>query len=1491
MMKELNFINKLKKITVRIQCKGLIGSGIIYWPDNDDTHCYIFTAKHCILGENLDNGAVAADVLVDKIYKDEIDWESYHLIASEQLLYSADDSLDFAILKIDKSILSEKAGKIPSVKLMQSDDERIPCQFKGYPFLKKNETAMTMDGTLDFRDGPASHFQIRSADNFMHSLRIMPGQQVKGLSGSGVCVNIKDDIYLYGIVNQYEAGSHRFLCTAIEAIRTEFLSTEKKCYYEVERVLPQRWFTEQLHRSSKNLEPRYNSKKNFPVALQPKFDTIGRTDDFLGDINERFLNADSAMQTHLRWKKSRSASLVNRHGAFRIDKDEYKLKRDITLAKAIAEVERVYLLFHNNFTKVKLESNRVIPANWLTLSANKVYTAGYVVINGLNNRALNYEPSLTKKEANEFLKVVAQLHEVINTMEAFMNFVSSERALINAKTVLVSGPAGNGKSQVMAFVANAREQNGAPSVMILGQRLSKSGNPWGQILRELELDCSKEDFLTALNRKGELAGKFALIFLDALNEGQDLSLWPRNFTDFADSLKTYPMIKLVMSYRSSFKQALFKHINLRTIPDLPHPGFAGFQREAMAFFFDIYHINPVIKSVTLIESFENPLFLKLFCMAYQSGSFSGDVDSAQGQLWIIERFLGYVNEQLADREQYDYHAGRINLVRKSVEAFVKRAIDKGVSALTYEEVFVLIENAVDTFLNKKGFLNGLIDEEVYYENGDEEADEQVMLDFSYEKFGDHLKVRYLLRDIDEQRLRDSFLPSGKLHPFFGSESAFENNKGLMEALAMQVKEKFGKDIYDIAPTIRGYKGTKQSFIYGMARSEKTAVSPELAAYVQKELDSDSQLLFGFWSLLLPVSYDSSLFFNAVYLHRSLLTYPMAKRDALWTIFIHHGYPDDNRQSGVGQLLAVANQTAELTAEQLSLLVTTLTWLLTSANRGLRDQTTKVLIRILADQPQILTGLLKDFDKVDDPYVLQRLYGVAYGCAVRSADNDSLMELGQSVYTLIFRHPNIRPDVLLRDYARSVIEYGIYRGIKFSFPLDKIRPPYSSEPFESLPTNEEVDILTSGDYAAMRESGKMGLKRIMDSMVTEYGRGTSRYGDFGRYTFGSAVRHWRDVNENGLSNLAVKMILEKYGYNLPSLGRFDSGDYRRRATDNSSLERIGKKYQWIALHEILAVLADNYDFYPDGSMLAKEKGKYEGPWNPFVRDIDPTLLNPLSPEKAPWDVEKGWNKTFDQINDWLAERSNIPDVTSFAEFMDEDGFSWLVLQSAPVWEEVYRENTKFPQEIWLQLRSYLVPSKEAAGLIKWAATQDFMGRWMPESANYYQLFNREYYWAPVANGQLASEEMRPTEEIYDPVAHHRVGAATPTAAEYIWDTSRDNSRERSTSMLKPSRTVMELLELSYPEADGKLVNGAGDVICYDPSISFDTKPCLVVRKKELLEILKKHELKLIWTLLAERGNSVNYTSSRANDGPRITFSGIISIQGNKLHQQLRVGGES
>jgi hypothetical protein len=338
-----------------------------------------------------------------------------------------------------------------------------------------------------------------------------------------------------------------------------------------------------------------------------------------------------------------------------------------------------------------------------------------------------------------------------------------------------------------------------------------------------------------------------------------------------------------------------------------------------------------------------------------------------------------------------------------------------------------------------------------------------------------------------------------------------------------------------------------------------------------------------------------------------MPFKLSERDAIWTIWLQDLYGEESGNNSVKRLIDWAwseNGKAHISDECIKLASITLAWFLTSSNRYLRDASTKALINILQDRIHILIEVLKMFENVNDMYVYERLFGVAYGCSVRTKNKNILVDLSEYVYGTIFNKKAVVAHLLLRDYARGIIEFTLNENLKPKVKVKKIRPPYKSSLPERFPTNEEVDKKfepkgKNGDFGGV----EWGASAIINSMTTEYGRGGG-YGDFGRYIFQSGFRQWK-VDPDGLSNLAITRIFE-LGYDPKVFSNFDS-QQKSSARSAANKERIGKKYQWIVFYELLAKVSDNIEMKGEVRRNGVILNGYDGPWSPYLRDIDPTIL--------------------------------------------------------------------------------------------------------------------------------------------------------------------------------------------------------------------------------------------------------------------------------------------
>jgi len=413
------------------------------------------------------------------------------------------------------------------------------------------------------------------------------------------------------------------------------------------------------------------------------------------------------------------------------------------------------------------------------------------------------------------------------------------------------------------------------------------------------------------------------------------------------------------------------------------------------------------------------------------------------------------------------------------------------------------------------------------------------------------------------------------------------------------------------------------------------------------------------------------------------------------------------------------------------------------------------------------------------------------------------------------------------------------------------------------------------------------------MVTEYGRGIGGYGDFGRYTFQSILYDWKNFDPNDLSNYACKLIFEKYGYDVEKHGEFDrhasSGNRHR-----NKKERIGKKYQWIALYEILARLSDNFKMIDASTQWEKDKKYvwYQGPWEPFVRNIDPTVVYyqpkvsqvPLtSANIVSYDDWKGTHEN------WLVSKQNLPKPECIISITGSDNEEWLVLENHRSWEEpvsIGQDKYHYPRKhLWYQIRSYLVRDDDEEFLINWLKGQHFMGGWFPEGHDRYQVFSREYYWSPAYhffdNPWYGENNW---EKVCDRINESKVIAhVLPTSEGHIWESGADY--ENQPSYFAPHEYMYLAMKLQYSKNIGEWLSEDGQIVCYDPSVRQGGSSALIVKKDFFQNFLIKNNLKIFWTCLGEK-NIYGTTFSEKRFSRWLELSGVYTFNNGRIEGKIK-----
>lgn len=269
--------------------------------------------------------------------------------------------------------------------------------------------------------------------------------------------------------------------------------------------------------------------------------------------------------------------------------------------------------------------------------------------------------------------------------------------------------------------------------------------------------------------------------------------------------------------------------------------------------------------------------------------------------------------------------------------------------------------------------------------------------------------------------------------------------------------------------------------------------------------------------------------------------------------------------------------------------------------------------------------------------------------------------------------------------------------------------------------------------------KKGLFFIQHSMQFE---GIGMYGDFGRYVFQSALRNF-EVDDYKIFNYAMYYIINELGYKGDLFDDYDSfvGRFSYDRHRVLKTERIGKKYQWITMYNILARISDYYPMKNRFSM-EEERVLYDGPWEPYVKDFDPTLNeHNLSCDDAPY-----FQQVDNHIKKSIQEKNYVKDDMTFDEdkwvrsssifwkyqkddllLTDDAGNQWIVLSKHA---DTGREDLAFDKLlIWNWLYGYFVTDQQLTILKEYANKKvNLINSDIAEIPETYTLYNREYPWS-------------------------------------------------------------------------------------------------------------------------------------------------------------------
>jgi hypothetical protein len=443
----------------------------------------------------------------------------------------------------------------------------------------------------------------------------------------------------------------------------------------------------------------------------------------------------------------------------------------------------------------------------------------------------------------------------------------------------------------------------------------------------------------------------------------------------------------------------------------------------------------------------------------------------------------------------------------------------------------------------------------------------------------------------------------------------------------------------------------------------------------------------------------------------------------------------------------------------------------------------------------------------------------------------------------------------------VLEASLAKGcLPPSINADSFRSPFKTE-WPTIPSDDEVK----------RFEKDKSWARIISSVRTE---SMGSYGDFGRYVMDAEVHHFTDIPLSNSppssryqnlfpSTSARRWILQRVkelGWSGDRFGEYERNFRCGRQHYNEEelkLERISKKYQWIALREFTGFLADHYWLDQSWKDMVTH---FDGAWQLYAREFDPSqrLVDRGNEDPVTRDARKEWEKVYPDLFEdsalcgdrgaWVAQHP--PD---FARLLRVHPGSpnaqqpWLVLAGHHSWVEpeyeLFVSGHRGSLKMWVNVRSFLMRKEDRKCFVARASKKHFYGvgcRFPEEHSGWIG----EYPWGK-AFAELRYCCEQPDARVEDVGIPYAITACD-------WNGG---------STLIPSPQLCDSLGIEWAGAGGTFRDKTGEeIIGHLGGDGADWGRPLIVRQDSLRTALDAAGLELVWCVLAERSCWCSETTS-------------------------------
>ncbi len=334
--------------------------------------------------------------------------------------------------------------------------------------------------------------------------------------------------------------------------------------------------------------------------------------------------------------------------------------------------------------------------------------------------------------------------------------------------------------------------------------------------------------------------------------------------------------------------------------------------------------------------------------------------------------------------------------------------------------------------------------------------------------------------------------------------------------------------------------------------------------------------------------------------------------------------------------------------------------------------------------------------------------------------------------------------------------------------------------------------------------------------------------------------------------------------------------------DNDFERIGKKYQRIALDELLARLADNYWMLQD---WPEKPAIYKYSHQNFYRDIEPTILpnccasTESKTELNDWMLEPIINlPSVDESNlkEWPFEQNPTQSMEDKLVRTDRENRKWLVLYEYNGERENYPERHRGEHGARIEEFRFLycvfLKQGMASELASLLSDEQHLDGHLTKPREFTDgPFLREAFWRDT----WASEKYDDTFSRND----KEIEFAIP-AAFYLWESHMDKSLPDGCSQYMPQKWFADELNIEMDERRAHLWRDSQERVIIRSNESSDEQSIILIDEESLNKYAEDFKVEPVWLMIAERsswpgGGNAEFCGRRAE--------GMVWREGNEWQQ--------